>query len=136
MELLWNPAWETGIFLIDKQHRQMFAKAVEMFEDIKAQKEVRHEILEAFIHEYVKVHFSTEESYMRDIRYPAYASHKEAHELLYSKANNFSSPALHEDVFGFIVEWLIDHINTHDRTLATFIRSKSISSLEPTGVSD
>jgi hemerythrin len=134
MELLWNPSWETGVFLIDKQHKLMFKRATELLAAIKSQKEVQADVLIEFLHEYVEVHFSTEENYMLDIRYPAYSTHKEAHKILKQQTQTFSKPTVTEEVFNFIVTWLIDHINTHDRALANFIRHHGPkSSLGPTG---
>jgi hemerythrin-like metal-binding protein len=74
-------------------------------------------------------HFWREERIMRDLKYPYFQSHREAHEKLLTCARDFSFNIQHiyrqNDlilVIYYLRYWLINHIRTEDRALRDFVK--------------
>jgi len=130
---------ETGIDIIDTQHRRYFDLLNKYLDKTTESSTVPEEILDLaetfnFLREYAKEHFSTEESIMEETEYPGFESHQEQHiyfsyhvEQLYNrmKFDGFS-PDLAREVNYYTVEWFIEHIRTIDVKLAEFLKEKNI----------
>ena len=137
----WSIDLETGIGVVDQQHRQYFnllngylEKATEKF----SSSEQVFDLLEKFkfLYEYAEEHFSTEEAIMTKAGFPDYESHREEHlyflkhvEDLYSqmKTGGFS-PSLRSEVNYYIIEWFVEHIRLTDKKLAAFLKGKAAES--------
>jgi hemerythrin len=121
----WNPAWETGIPLIDAQHRQLLmqfdALLVAIHEDRSNE---RIPGLLAFLGDYVNTHFSAEEEKMEVSQYPGFNGHKAIHDDMRAQvaklADDYQTDpsVMTEKVLDYLTDWLIDHINEHDRKMA------------------
>jgi hemerythrin len=124
----WNPAWETGIPSIDEQHRQLLAQfealLVAIHEDQMAD---RIPGLLAFLAKYVDTHFAEEEVHMQATHYPGFLGHKAIHDNMRAQVTELvvehqKDPAIMtEKVIDFLTEWLIGHINEHDRRMARYV---------------
>src|SRR5450631_2815950 len=78
---MWNPGLETGIPLIDEQHRQLLGQFEALLVAIHERRpDDRVPGLLAFLSDYVETHFSTEEDHMRAACYPGYLDHKAIHD--------------------------------------------------------
>lgn len=127
--MLWNPDWETGVPLIDRQHRQLFLQLEKLFEALH-QNLAEAEIpgLLVFLADYVETHFATEEAHMRRTGYPELAGHKAIHDELRSQVSKLlmdfeADPAVVTDeVLDFLTDWLVKHIDGEDRRLAHHLR--------------
>lgn len=124
----WNPAWETGIDLIDEQHRQLLTQFEGLLIAIhENQPDVRIPELLAFLAGYVDTHFSAEEAHMKATRYPGFMGHKAIHDGMRNQVTQLvdgyrKDPAvLTEEVLDFLTDWLIRHINEHDRQMARYL---------------
>ena len=75
-------------------------------------------------------HFYEEEQLMKSISYPAYTSHKEEHTRLMSDISDFISGYEGGDAsslkgsMDFLKNWLLVHIERHDRRLGAFIAER------------
>jgi len=126
--LNWNPAWETGFQLIDEQHRQMLAQfealLVAIHED---HPEERIPGLLTFLSNYVETHFSEEEDHMRTTQYAGYTAHKAIHDDMRAHVARLAAGYLEDRsimsdaVLVFMTDWLIGHINEHDRRMASHL---------------
>lgn len=123
--LTWNPAWETGIPLIDDQHRQLLGQFEALLLAIHENRtEERIPGLLAFLSDYVEIHFSTEEGHMRASQYASYAEHKAIHDHMRSQvaqlitSYNEDHSLINDAALVFLTDWLIDHIQDHDRQMA------------------
>jgi hemerythrin len=121
----WNPAWETGIQLIDEQHRQLLAQFEALLVAIHEQRpDDRIPGLLAFLSAYVETHFSTEEEHMQATRYPGLIGHKAIHDDMRTQVAQLADgcqkdpTVLTQEVLDFLTDWLIGHINDHDRRMA------------------
>jgi hemerythrin len=126
--LVWNPAWTTGVDLIDTQHRTLLFSIDNLLLAIHENRQGQQivELLE-FLAGFVGTHFDTEEAYMRATRYPGLATHQAIHvemrgrfeELVESHRNG--TKCVEEDVINFLVTWLDQHIDQEDRRMAVHI---------------
>ena len=119
--LWWTDDLKTGIFTIDKQHKDIFDKANEVFnlgieEDIEEIKSVF-----TFLMNYATNHFFDEEQLMIDHNYEKFAEHRKQHNYfieevyrLYQRSNNMTEKDLNE-LKVLIIDWLANHINKEDR---------------------
>jgi hemerythrin len=121
----WNPAWETGIQLIDAQHRQLMMQFDALLVAIHEERAgERIPGLLAFLSDYVETHFAMEEERMLATHYPGFAEHKAIHDDMRTQvatlaSDHSSDPSvMTEKVVNYLTDWLIDHINEHDRRLA------------------
>jgi len=123
--VIWNPAWETGIALIDEQHRQMLAQIEALLVAIhENHPDDRLPGLLEFLADYVETHFANEETQMQASAYPGFAWHKAIHDNMRAQVGQLvrgyrENPGIMtEEVTDFLTEWLIGHINDHDLRMA------------------
>lgn len=133
----WNKELETGIEILDEQHRSFLIKSNKFV--IKSLSlngaEAALEELE-YLKDYLFYHFQTEESFMVDSEYPEYGDHQAEHKrlefqvkemsiLLEEIGNDDRQEAL-ERFSGFINEWVVNHIMNLDLKFAKYHREKTI----------
>jgi hemerythrin-like metal-binding protein len=123
--VIWNPAWETGIDVIDLQHRELLAQFESLLVAIhENHPDDRIPGLLAFLSSYVDSHFSMEEAHMQATKYPGYPEHKAIHDemrshILHLVDGSQSDPGgMTEEVVNFLTDWLVSHINVEDRRMA------------------
>jgi hemerythrin-like metal-binding protein len=138
--LTWNTSWETGIPKIDEQHKRLFEQLdVLMNAVIEGGEDDPTPDLLAFLVIYVEAHFRDEESAMTASNYPGKEGHEAIHQGLRDEVAQFmtryqSDPkVLTQDVLGFLVHWLIDHISQEDQRLADHLRLRAEMSHEAIG---
>ena len=127
----WNENFNTGIPLIDEQHRKLadlinlLASHVAFNANIPALNVIFDELAE-----YAVYHFNTEEKiwheYMSDD--PFEASHHEVHcsfltEVLKLKSEEITKPTskVIEEILSFLTRWLAAHILESDRSMAMIV---------------
>lgn len=127
--VIWNPAWETGIELIDQQHQALLAQFEALLVAIRAeQSEAQIPELLAFLAMYVESHFSMEETHMQATHYQGFPGHKAIHDAMRLQVANLltgvkENPGmLTEEVVNFLTNWLLHHINEEDRIMARHLR--------------
>ena len=133
----WNPGLETGIDVVDEQHRRYFQllnNYLEKTTETLSDGNQFFDLLEKFdfLHQYAKEHFSTEELIMQEAGYPDFESHRDEHlyferhvDELYDqlKAEGFSKELAREADY-YIIEWFVEHIREADMELAEFLHNK------------
>jgi len=123
--LVWNPEWETGIWKIDQQHRELLGQIEGLMVAIHANEaEARIPGLLAFLAGYVGRHFQDEESEMEASAYPGLPAHRAIHDNMRKQVAELAlqhktNPAvITDDVLNFLTDWLVKHINGEDRRMA------------------
>lgn len=121
----WSSDYEIGVDEIDNAHQEIFRivwRLSLLSHDSSKHKWVAEEGIK-FLKSYTVKHFTQEESYMRQIKYPHIAGHIHQHALLRDKIlPNMESKLRHEkfsedaiDQFLHIMRlWLCRHIAVHD----------------------
>jgi len=127
--VVWNPAWETGIPLIDQQHRELLAQFEALLVAIhENHPDDRIAPLLQFLADYVETHFSLEEGLMQVVGYPGFAGHKTIHDRMRTRVGQLveagkDNPSnLTEEVIDFLTDWLLRHINEEDRRMAQHLQ--------------
>ncbi len=133
MSLSWSKDLETGIELIDNQHKEMF-RQVKIFLDAVQQKKSDDEVfkLVKFLESYIIDHFKTEEEYMEKYDYSGTPYHKKEHQIFSETVTNLVKKVETEGPrIDVIIEatrtsgsWLINHIQKVDKAMAKFLKSK------------
>ena len=123
--LIWNPEWDTGIALIDQQHRILLGQIDALMTAIHENDADRlMPGLLAFLAEYVDQHFLMEDEKMAATGYVGLVGHRAIHDDMRRQVASLverfvaDSEALNEEVLDFLMDWLIKHINGEDRRLA------------------
>jgi hemerythrin-like metal-binding protein len=135
--LIWHAGLESGIPLIDEQHRQLLRQFEALLMALHEHRpEVRVPGLLTFLADYVETHFSTEEGYMRAASYPGYLEHKAIHDDMRARvlqlvdAFQLDRANITSEVVDFLSDWLMNHIYEEDRSMAQFLLQINQASTE------
>jgi hemerythrin len=126
--LVWNPAWETHLEPVDSQHRELFRRMEAVAQAIDHSNEA-DEIANTIVYlsGYIDIHFGTEEALMVRSGFPGLEMHRSAHRGLQERVAlllqelDREEGASPDDFLEFLVDWLINHIDTYDRALALHV---------------
>jgi len=131
MELIqWRSEFSVGNEKIDYQHQKLVAMINDLIlarEDGKGADHMHNVVLGLF--SYVNIHFSFEESVMREINYPHLDEHKLLHQDLAEKVVNLkkahdsgdNKELLSQETLEFLKSWLTDHILNEDTKLRDYL---------------
>ncbi len=125
---VWNSRFETGIAIIDTQHKALFDavnRLADSFKDGSSKTAVKESM--DFLVRYTVDHFQTEEKVMKDMGYPKLTSHMAEHAQLVSKAQELQGKIAEGkpvtmEVSKFLADWLKHHINEVDMGYVEFKR--------------
>ena len=114
-----------GLAEIDAQHKALVALANRLYHAIEGTQDydLQASLLDELV-SFTQYHFSSEEMLMDRYGDPAAAPHKRQHAQLVSQVQFFRHALTHgggQVVLSALRPWLIRHIRTFDRALATFI---------------
>lgn len=134
MAIEWNEKLATGNDNIDNQHKELFRRFDSLLaacNQRKGKEEVHNLLL--FLGDYVKTHFSMEETLQRKHHYPHYPAHKEEHDGFIGDLQRLEEQLKVEGPsFPLVIQtnqtmvnWLIKHINRMDKEMAVYLRSNS-----------
>ena len=135
-KIQWQDGLCVGIDRIDNQHRQ-WLKHYNDTVDILASRHNGAQIMKTigFLIDYTETHFSTEEGYMDESRYPALPEHKAKHDELRATLSGLVkdfeeegvTPELTKAVDAFLGNWLVRHIQEEDMKFGAFVRREGIA---------
>ena len=127
MPIVWNPALNTGIDVIDSQHKRIltYINALEEARIAKDRVRVGH-IIEQLV-DYTQSHFGFEESLMEEAGYRFLKPHQKVHELFIRRVSGFTVRAakgedIAEELHTMLSTWLLNHIAHEDRDYAASVR--------------
>lgn len=88
----WDHRYETGIETVDEDHRQLI-ELINDFHDLLLQGGSRAEVIDLLgvVYANFKLHFLTEEDFMRSTDYPDFRTHKADHDRLLEEFNDISA---------------------------------------------
>jgi hemerythrin-like metal-binding protein len=122
----WSDEFSLNTPEIDQQHQQL----IELINQIWiATIDQQHNKLETLrivyaLERYTVTHFTAEEIFMREIGYPKFAAHKQAHDhfvarIRLEKARVAAGERLNLDIVHYLKDWLINHILVADKEYTT-----------------
>ena len=124
---IWSSQFETGIDLIDSQHKALF-EAVNSLEASFSIGNINNAAKKSldFLEKYTIEHFQTEERFMRDAAYPGLDEHTAEHSLLMSKVHDLQArlaegTPITMDVMTFFAGWLGRHLYGTDLVMVRFL---------------
>jgi hemerythrin len=126
---IWSSRFETGIPIIDTQHKALFEAVNRLADSFKAGTSAAQvkESLD-FLVKYTVEHFQTEEKFMKDMGYPKLTSHMAEHAQLVAKAQALQAKlaegkSVTVEVTTFLADWLKHHINESDMGYVEFAKA-------------
>ena len=122
----WNANFETGIGVVDEQHRVLVAllnRMAQLYIDGATEAQTRQILAE--LADYAQYHFSTEEAvWMESLgEDPHLQSHQRSHRQFFEhiaglQAGHRPFQAVLDDLFGYLSSWLAFHILDNDKRMA------------------
>jgi hemerythrin-like metal-binding protein len=130
----WNNDYSVGIGSIDAQHQNLFRIVGELYAAMSAGqgKTVLAKTLDRLV-QYTASHFAHEERLMGLHGYPDLAAHKAQHDALKAKVLQFQADfesghvAMTTQLFQFVNDWLVVHIQGTDRKYVPFLIEKAVA---------
>jgi hemerythrin len=134
-QLIWTDDLNTGIDIIDNQHRRI----AEMINHLNAVlnsrstgRNSRSKFVRTVIEElvdYTLSHFAFEEALMEDSGYPFTSGHKRLHRMLGKhvaeyRARNQAGEDVAKELHGLLNRWLFSHIRNEDAAYVREVKSK------------
>lgn len=133
--LQWGPELNTGIDVIDNQHRRI-VQFINQLNDVKAagDRRILGEVIEGMV-DYTLSHFAFEETLMADAKYPFLHGHQKIHEIFVARVNKFrdrflAGEEVGDELHGLLVRWLIQHIQNDDAAYVGAVRQQMLGLLE------
>ena len=120
----WRTSFNTGIDVIDGQHRQL----VEMINRLhQASSEQIRDVLLDLI-DYTESHYAFEETLMEDAGYPFCKAHKRVHESFIKRVAGYKrrfdeGENIAEELTGVLSRWLVHHIKNDDAAYAADVKA-------------
>jgi hemerythrin-like metal-binding protein len=123
----WTHDLDTGIELIDSQHKMLCAYINSLNRAVAARRNDDIAGIVAGLKQYTVSHFSTEECYFSRTGYPDTEKHKQIHKNFVDKVvdvehNLAAGREVGEDLLEFLKGWLLNHIRIMDHQYAPFIK--------------
>lgn len=135
MPIAWTPDLDTGIDLIDEQHRQI-ADFINRLEKNRSQGDAGRirEVVDGCV-EYTRSHFACEESLLEEAGYPYCKAHKRVHELFTRRLTTLQEQLAQgsdvgEDLYQLLSRWLISHIKGDDANFVPAVKASMIAVIQ------
>lgn len=128
-KLVWTSDLDTGIGVIDAQHKQI----VDFINQLGEAKETGdraaiNEVIQGMV-DYTLSHFAFEETLMEDSGYEFLRGHKKIHDLFVRRVGEYQSrfeagDDVIDEVHSLLVRWLFNHIRNDDAAYVSAVRPK------------
>jgi len=121
MAIKWDESWNTGISVIDQQHRKLLNLVNDLNDAMRQGKsrDVMDDVLTVLVG-YTRTHFNAEERLMEQVKYKEIVEHKAQHADFVQKIEDFlqkakaGSSVLSIEMMNFLSSWIINHIKGTD----------------------
>lgn len=128
--MLWSKQLETGVAIIDDQHKELFRR-IDLLLDNKQPDRVKTTL--DFLDEYIVKHFTDEQNIHARSNYPKAAPHREYHNSFIASFRALKSKYEKEGatlannlaVNKTVIGWLTNHILVQDKEFAVWLASHS-----------
>jgi hemerythrin len=129
-----KPGWSDDLLVghpkLDRQHKRFFLHALRLA--VACEQDRGADEIEAaltFLHQYAEAHFAEEEAIMREVEYPYFESHAEAHDVFLAKlselerevARHVDKRAVALDLAYMASGWFAENVRQVDRVVARFL---------------
>jgi hemerythrin-like metal-binding protein len=125
--IVWHERNETGISLIDEQHKGIVS-IINSFYYMMGRGMGNHLLYSCIsdtLKNYSRIHFITEETIFAESMYPDTASHKERHRQLTLEIERIEHRGIRindaKPLLEFLKQWWLEHINEIDRHYVPYV---------------
>lgn len=123
----WNSSNETGIEIIDEQHRGIVSVINSYYYKVCAGKPKEALVLtKGILDEMTLLHFRTEEELMERAGFPDLLPHRQMHLRLIAEMRDVFQRSLKENdphlFLEFLKQWWLSHINAEDKLYVASVR--------------
>ena len=125
----WSAQYETGIFMVDTQHKKL-VDAINILHDAMKDGKGKDKVETTlnFLVDYTVQHFTAEEGLMKQKNYPDFVNHKAVHDKLVAEVKNMrtkylAGKVLPMEVSSFMSDWLKTHILGTDKKYVPFLKN-------------
>lgn len=135
MAILWQENLETGLKIIDDQHKELFHRFNKLLEACNAG-QGRDEVMKVILYldSYIRTHFADEEALQLRYGYPGYPDHRVLHvnfiktveDLEKQFKDEGANVSLVIQTNMMMVNWLTQHIGRMDREFARYMQTQPI----------
>lgn len=125
----WSAQYETGIFIVDTQHKKLVDAINTLHDAMKDGKgKEKAEATLDFLVDYTVQHFTAEEGLMKQKNYPDFVNHKAVHDKLVSEVKEMRTKYLEGKILtmqlsSFLSDWLKNHILGTDKKYVPFLKN-------------
>jgi hemerythrin len=129
----WYAALDTGINIIDKQHRRIVDYINTLYDASQSSDRSEAGAILAELVDYTMTHFAFEEGLMEEGGYPYLKAHRRVHQLFTKKVGEYVGRAkagedITAELLDMLKRWLLSHIKNDD---ADYVESaKSIARIQ------
>lgn len=127
--MTWSSDLDTGIEVIDQQHRRILDYINELEDAHKGGhgKEAVGKVVDELV-DYTLSHFSFEEALMEEAHYPFFKPHKKVHEIFTKRVSDFRTrfemgEDVTEELHKLLTTWLINHIKRDDHDYVASVKA-------------
>lgn len=131
MPIYWTNDLNTGIDVIDHQHRQIvdYINQIEAANIAKDKTKIK-EVVSACV-DYTLSHFAFEESLQEEAGYKYCKPHKKVHDLFTRKVAEYQERVnmgddIGEELYGMLSRWLINHIKRDDADYVAAVKANMV----------
>ena len=131
--LEWKESYNIGVKEIDNQHRGLFELIGKLASSRSYEPGGKYFFLTLNkFAEYAQIHFSTEERYMHEARYPQTEEHQHEHHFFIQQLSLFMQQVERKEsgsedrALAYLKEWYLKHILGSDRELEHWFRTKGL----------
>ena len=125
----WHERNETGIALIDEQHRGIVS-IINTFYYMMGQHMDNHMLYSCIsdtLKNYSRIHFVTEEGFLKAAQYEDFEHHQELHRSLSLEIERIEIQGIKENdakpLLNFLKKWWEEHINDKDQLYAPYLQA-------------
>jgi len=129
-KLIWSDHLNTGIQVIDRQHRRIVDYINRLYESHKngSSKEETGAVIDELV-DYTLTHFAFEETMLEDVDYSALDAHKAFHDQFIQQLRELRERFEHHEpaaieLNNLMVTWLFNHILHEDAAYVSAVVSK------------
>jgi hemerythrin len=126
----WHERNETGIDLIDEQHRGIVSVINTFYYlmSLGTRGNMLYSCISDTMKNYSRIHFSTEEELLEASNYADIEKHKKLHKHLLLEIERIEYDAIKTNdpkpLLDFLKKWWIEHINEEDQLYARYLRER------------
>lgn len=130
----WNKDYETGIDLIDDEHKKLFEILDEAFEEVEeGERDDKIKNVLTHLYDFMKKHFKKEEEFMKEINFSFLVEHTQIHQniihecnTLLQEVNQTNAELFEKKLAQLIDEHIINHILVEDKKLVSFYEEQKM----------